>query len=270
VEAKSVTERLTVEQIREYWRQQAQQYGQSPSSSWSDHSVIEMEIRNISQWLKEGDRVLDVGCANGYSTVRFAAEQKIDIRGVDYIPEMIEIARQRLKEIEIGLPSIVHFGIGDITSLNETAGFYDKVIVTRVIINLGEWSFQLKGLHECCRVLKQGGLLLLSEATLQGWQKMNQFRREWGLIDIPMPAFNLYLDRDKVVEEMSNKLELIELSNFSSTYYVGTRILKPLIVKVLGSDVNVANPDMEWNRWFSELPSWGDYGTQNLFVFRKR
>jgi hypothetical protein len=26
---------------------------------------------------------------------------------------------------------------------------------------------------------------------------------------------------------------------------------------------------MEWNRWFAQLPAWGDYGTQKLFVFRK-
>jgi hypothetical protein len=32
----------------------------------------------------------------------------------------------------------------------------------------------------------------------------------------------------------------------------------------------VADPEIEWNRFFSQLPEWGDYGTQKLFVFRKR
>ena len=265
-----MTNRLTIEQIREYWRQQAQKYGQSPSSSWSDHPIIEMEIKNILQWLKEGDQVLDVGCANGYSTVQFASQKQICIRGVDYIPQMIENARQRLKEIGNKLIGTADFNVGDITALNEATNSYDKVIVIRVIINLGEWSLQLKGLRECCRVLKRGGLLLLSEATVEGWQNMNQFRREWGLPDIPMPPFNLYLDREQVIEEMSNELELIQIYNFSSTYYVATRILKPLFIKALGVNVDAANPDMDWNRWFSELPSWGDYGTQNLFIFRKK
>ena len=26
----------------------------------------------------------------------------------------------------------------------------------------------------------------------------------------------------------------------------------------------------EWNRWFAQIPAAGDYGTQKLFVFRKR
>jgi hypothetical protein len=62
----------------------------------------------------------------------------------------------------------------------------------------------------------------------------------------------------------------MDIVNFASTYYVGTRVLKPLLNQALGSVVDVANPNMEWNRWFSQLPASGDYGTQKLFVFRKR
>jgi hypothetical protein len=47
--------------------------------------------------------------------------------------------------------------------------------------------------------LKTGGTLLLSEATIQGWQRLNQFRREWALPDIPMPPFNRYLDENQVI-----------------------------------------------------------------------
>jgi hypothetical protein len=120
------------------------------------------------------------------------------------------------------------------------------------------------------RMVKPGGLLLLSEATLQGWQKMNHFRNEWGLADIPMPPFNQYLDEDQVIETMRPEMELVKLDNFASSYYVGTRVLKPLLSQLLGGKVNAAAPDMEWNRWFSQLPSAGDYGTQKLFIFRKK
>ena len=69
-------------------------------------------------------------------------------------------------------------------------------IVFLVLINLGHWDRQLSGLRECIRVLKSGGLLLLSEATLQRWCRLNALRAEWGLEDIPMPPFNQYLDQD--------------------------------------------------------------------------
>ena len=85
-----------------------------------------------------------------------------------------------------------------------------------------------------------------------------------------MPPFNRYLDQEDVCKAVASRLELVDLVNFASTYYVGTRVIKPLLAQVLGAAVNVANPEMEWNRWFAQLPAWGDYGTQKLFVFRKR
>ena len=39
-----------------------------------------------------------------------------------------------------------------------------------------------------------------------------------------MPAFNTYLDEQKVIEFMAGELELVELVNFASTYFVGTRL----------------------------------------------
>jgi ubiquinone/menaquinone biosynthesis C-methylase UbiE len=261
--------KLDLEQIRSFWTQQAKEHGQAPSASWSDRMVIEMEIREIVKRLSDGDRILDVGCANGFSTVRFAAQRKAHVRGVDYIPEMVEEARRRLSNLPNPLQGAVEFAQGDVTAMAEPPEAYDKVVAIRVIINLGNWPHQFQGLRECARVLKRGGLLLLSEATLQGWERLNQFRREWKLPDIPMPAFNQYLDEQKVIEAVSGFLKLLELSNFASTYYVGTRVLKPLLNQALGGVVDVADPEMEWNRWFSELPASGDYGTQKLFVFQK-
>lgn len=85
-----------------------------------------------------------------------------------------------------------------------------------------------------------------------------------------MPAFNLYLDQDQVIDAAREFAELVEVSHFASTYYVGTRVIKPLLSEALGARVNVADPLAEWNRWCAQLPAFGDYGVQRLFVFRKR
>jgi len=260
---------LTPGEVYEYWNRQAHEHGQSPSASWSDHHVIEMEIAEISKHLGDGDRVLDVGCANGYSSVQFAGIRRINLRGVDYVPKMIEEARGRLEGMKGRLVGSVEFEVGDITELTEPTNFYDKVVVVRVLINLGHWERQLKGLRECIRVLNPGGLLLLSEATLQGWQRLNALRAEWGLEGIPMPPFNQYVDQNQVIASIRSEAELLELSNFASTYYVGTRVLKPLLAQITHAPVSVGDPNAEWNRWFSQLPPGGDYGTQKLFLFRK-
>lgn len=259
-----------LEAIRSFWSQQATQHKLSHEASWSDLPVIEMEIREITGLLHDGDQVLDVGCANGFSTLAFATNKQISIRGLDYLPEMIDQAQAQLATRADQVEDRVSFAVGDITDIPEPDHRYDKVIVIRVCINLADWNRQAKALAEVTRVLKPGGLLLLSEATLQGWQQLNSFRNEWGLSDIPMPSFNLYLDESKVVQEVEESLELVEIRNFASSYYVGTRVFKPLLAKALANESRVADPLMHWNRWFSELPAAGEYGTQKLFVFRKR
>jgi len=261
--------RLNQSEVYDHWTNQAREHGQSPSVSWSDHRVIEMEISEISKYLANGDKVLDAGCANGYSSIQFACARRIQLRGLDYVPEMIEQAKLRLRTAQSDLAGSVEFDVGDITQMNEPSDHYDKVIVVRVLINLGNWERQLAGLGEAIRVLKPGGLLLLSEATLQGWRRLNALREEWGMEHIPMPEFNQYLDQEKVIAAVSGDAKLLELSNFASTYYVGTRVFKPLIAKATKAPVDIADPNAEWNRWFSLLPPAGDYGTQKLFVFRK-
>jgi ubiquinone/menaquinone biosynthesis C-methylase UbiE len=265
-----MNERLTPEQIREYWSRQAATHGSSPSASWSDVWAIDLEIREIAKRLANGDHVLDVGCGNGYSAVQLAATAAVSIRGIDYVPAMIEQARARAAAVATRLAGQVQFAVGDLTALDEPINAYDKVIAVRVLINLGDWSTQRAALLACSRVVKPGGLLLLSEATLQGWEKLNAFREEWQLPRIPMPSFNTYLDEGRVVEALAPACDFAELVNFSSTYFVATRVLKPLLDQALGGRVDVAAPDVQWNRWWSQWPAYGDYGTQKLFVFRKR
>jgi len=265
-----MTERYSLEAIRDFWTSQALQHGQSPNASWSDRMVIELEIQELSKYIVDGDNVLDIGCANGYSTVRLALNRRISILGLDYVPQMIEHARSRLTTEPAVEAGKVRFDVGDITALNQPDGMFDKVIVSRVLINLCSPEHQAKGLSEALRMLKPGGTLLLSEAILQGWQRLNLFRREWGLPDIPMPPFNLYLDEDRIVEAAREHADLVGISHFSSSYYVFTRVLKPLLIEALGRKIDVADPAMEWNRFAAQLPASGDYGVQRLLIFRKR
>jgi ubiquinone/menaquinone biosynthesis C-methylase UbiE len=211
------TARLSAEEIRDFWHAQATQHGISPAASWSDTPVIDLEIAEILGRLSDGDRVLDVGCANGYSTLQWAAARRLSIRGLDYVPEMIAHAHNNLASVAPTLGSTVEFDVGNILALEEPPNHYDKVVVVRVLINLHNWHNQRAALHQCARVLRPGGLLLLSEATSQGWQRLNAFRREWGLDDVPMPPFNYYVDEERLIAEAQDTLELVEVRPFAST-----------------------------------------------------
>lgn len=258
--------KFSLDQIGAYWGDQARSHGTDPVASWSDLPMMDLEIRIIGAYLDPGDQVLDVGCANGSSTIRYAREREVHIKGVDRVPEMIDQAIANLGQDPTIPSDRVSFSVGNALALDEPSGAYDKLITTRMLINLGEWEHQERALHELARVVRPGGLLLLSEATIQGFDEMNAARTEWGLPEIPLKAFNFYLDEDRVLDAVQPFTSSVELIDFSSSYYFGTRVLKPLLMKALGVDVPT---DSRWNRLFSEIPSWGRMGTERLFVLRR-
>ncbi len=265
-----IEERWTPEMIRNFWTKQAMYHSTSPSASWSDVRVMEVEVREISSLLRDGDSVLDVGCANGWSTIQLAIHRAINVVGIDYIKSMVDSAHQTLRGLKKPVGGSIDFEQGNILALRFPSDSFDKVVCVRVIINLGDWHTQSRGMRECVRVLRSGGTLLLSEATVDGWSRLNAMRGEWGLPPIPMPPFNTYLNQRQVVDLLSDQCDLVEVRDFASTYFVGTRVLKPLMAKLAGLEELVADPMCEFNRWMSAAPAWGDYGTQKLFIFRKR
>jgi ubiquinone/menaquinone biosynthesis C-methylase UbiE len=259
------TNRCSPEEVHAFWTGEAARHGLSPSASWSDHPMIELEIQTIGPHVA-GERTLDVGCANGYSSIRFAGDYGGHVLGVDYVEEMISNAQERRAQLSRPLRDRVEFRVGDARALDLEDDSFDRVVSTRVMINLSGWEEQAAGLGECLRVLRPGGLLLLSEATVGGWSRLNALRKEWGLEGIPMPPFNSYLEESKVIELLSPRADLVAVEDFASSYYVATRFLKPLLARGYdgGVSVDVADPQAEFNRWASRLPAAGDYGTQKL------
>jgi SAM-dependent methyltransferase len=261
---------MPVEQIFEHWSSQAERHGQDPASSWSDWRAIELEIEAISAHLGAGLVVLDAGCGSGYSSARYAAVYDSHVTGIDYVPQMIEHARDRTADLPSNVAARLEFRTGDVRNLDFADRTFDRVIATRAVINLGTRPEQTKALGEFGRVLRPGGLLLLSDATIQGLERLNALRAEWGLPAIPEPAFNLYLDETELESSAGTELELDAVENFASSYFVATRVLKPLLAKAADTEVDVADPGAEFNRWAAQLTAAGDYGTQKLFVFRRR
>jgi len=257
--------------IAAYWAAQAEQHGLDPASSWSDVRAIELEIASISRYVEAGMDVLDAGCATGYSTVRFARADGVHVLGVDYTEQMIALARERQAATPGEIAARLEFRVGDVRTLvdiPETS--FDIVVTTRVLINLGTSAEQAAAIHSLGRRVRPGGLLLLSEATIEGWQRLNALRREWGLSDIGMPSFNLYLEESAVATAAGADFVLEGIENFASTYLVATRVLKPLLARSAVHEVDVGDPNAEFNRWASLLPTAGDYGAQKLFVLRRR
>jgi SAM-dependent methyltransferase len=217
---------MTKDHIKEYWESQASIHGDSHWASWGDNWMIDLEINTISKYIKNGDRVLDIGCANGYSTFKQAELHKLSsIDGVDFSKNMIAHAKKQKKNLSCN----INFNEGDIRKLEFQDNTFDIVYTTRVLINLPTWEQQMKAISECIRVVKPNGIVILSEGFWEPLMLLNAMRSLKNLPPLVEHDFNRYLKLSILEKHLESLNVSYEIEDFSSIYYLGSRFLRDLV-----------------------------------------
>lgn len=252
--------------IYQYWENNARKHGTSHVVSWGDINMINLEIETISKYIKKGDRLLDAGCANGYSTLRYISRKPELIRAFDYSPSMINAAIKNLNSVRTRIP--VNFYRADIRDIQEPDNYFDISITTRVLINLPGWKLQKKAVDEMIRVTKRGGLILFSEAFIGGLRKINKLRSMFSLPPLSSPVFNKYIDEDLFFGYIRNKGLKCEVINFSSLYYIGSRVIREAYIDK-GEKASYKHFINDFFLSLERKKDKQDFGIQKLFVVKK-
>jgi len=112
--------------------------------------------RKAVRWsgAKEGDRVLD--CATGTGDLAIAFRKAVgasgSVIGTDFVPEMLDVAREKASGIA--------FEVADVTRLPYDDGSFDVASISFGIRNVND---PRKGLAEMTRTLRSGGRLIVLE-----------------------------------------------------------------------------------------------------------
>jgi ubiquinone/menaquinone biosynthesis C-methylase UbiE len=252
--------------IKQKWEDSAEMHKESHWASWGDKFAISLEIENISKFIKDGDNVLDVGCANGFATFEQFEKKKITIHGVDFSEKMISYANEQ-KEIK-GIDNQIVFTVGDVRTLDFEDNFFDLTYTTRVIINLPYWEEQIQGIFECIRVTKKGGIIILSEAFWEPLVLLNSMRTIKKLTPLVEHDFNRYIKKGKLEKLLNNAHLEFEIIDFSSVYYLGSRFLRELVTNV-DDYPGYTNPINEIFYNIEKKYSGGDFGIQQAYVIYK-
>jgi ubiquinone/menaquinone biosynthesis C-methylase UbiE len=257
-----------MDHTKAHWDQNARQYAGSHWASWGDEFAIELEIDTIARYIPPGSRVLDAGCANGFSTIaqyrRHAGS--VSITGVDYSELMIRNAREAVDRQ--GLSDRIDFLVGDVAALAFPSGHFDVVYTTRVLINLPTWERQLAGIDECLRVVRRGGIVVLCEAFWEPLVLLNALRALRQLPALVEHDFNRYLKKGALEAALTERRLEFENVDFSSVYYLGSRFLRELVTNPADYP-GYSNPI---NKHFFELEqqfSGGGFGIQQAYVIRR-
>lgn len=253
--------------IKEYWESQGAAHGDSHWASWGDNWMIDLEIETIGKYIKDGDSVLDIGCANGFATFRQAETHKLkSITGVDFASNMVSAAKKSKQENCIS--ERVSFQQGDVRKLQFPDNSFDVAYTTRVLINLPTWQQQMQGIAECLRVVKSNGTVVLSEGFWEPLMLLNAIRSLKQLPPLVEHDFNRYLKLN-VLEDYLKSLGLnYRIEDFSSIYYLGSRFLRDLVTDT-SAYPGFTNPV---NKLFFEIEksfSGGGFGVQQAIIIKK-
>ena len=234
-----------------------------------DIHLRELEIETISSHLQAGKKTLDMGCGNGYSTIRYAQQVDANFTGMDYTQEMVDAAG----EMETGeLKGRIEFKQGDICDIPLPDESYDIVTTSRVIIALPQedWEVQKKAISEMHRILKPGGEYLMMESSEQGLQRLNDAREMFGLYRIPTnPKWSdLKFDEEKLIPYLEDLFEIIEVKRFGMYYFIG-RVIHPLLVAP--EEPKYDNPiNMVAYQIAQKIPNFRDMGALVFYRLRKK
>jgi ubiquinone/menaquinone biosynthesis C-methylase UbiE len=121
--------------------------------------------------IKQGDKVLEIGCGTGLFTEKVFNETKAEIIATDLSEDLLEVARKK------GLP--ITFKAEDAMRLSFDNESFDVVFGSSILHHL---DFE-KSLNEIYRVLKPGGRLVFAEPNMINPQILVQknvgFIKEW-------------------------------------------------------------------------------------------
>jgi ubiquinone/menaquinone biosynthesis C-methylase UbiE len=197
----------------------------------SDYHLRELEIDLGLESIRDGDKVLDVGCGLGVALRVYARARAIEAHGIDYAENMVEGAKQRLAEAAPDLR--VDFRQASVTQLPYDDASFDVVTSHRCLMALLDWDLQQQALVELHRVLKPGGTLVLMEGTFDGLERLNFYRRQFGLDEIEAGGrdrlLTLKFHERELLDFVAPHYELVRTQRFGMYYFL-TRIVQPLLV----------------------------------------
>ena len=142
-----------LEKTRQDYNQIAEDFSRTRWNIWSEFNIFR-------DFIKNGDKILDVGCGNG-RLLEILKDKKVNYTGVDVSEKLLEIAKKKYPQNE--------FLVANNLNLPFLDNNFDKVFSVAVLHTIPSEDLRKKAISELKRVLKPGGLLFITVWDI--WRK---------------------------------------------------------------------------------------------------
>jgi len=145
------------------------------------------EFESLAPYIKEGTKILDIGCGNGrlydYISSKFKVQSSKYI-GVDQSEELIKIACKNYPD--------VNFQVADVFDLPFRDREFDVAAGIAFLHHIPSRELRVKCLKEIYRVLKPGGILFLTNWNLWPFDFAQGLRQWRALKKYKLPFFDFF------------------------------------------------------------------------------
>lgn len=151
------------------WDQQAQGWNKRSMNMWEKGSRKDI-APFLKRHLQEGSKLLDVGCGDGYGSLKLAKDG-FEVTGIDISRNMIAFAKDQVKQEQ------ADFRKADVNDLPFEDGYFDGMMA----INVLEWTeYPYHVLGELKRIVKKGGMLCFGILGPTAGPRINSYQRLYG------------------------------------------------------------------------------------------
>jgi ubiquinone/menaquinone biosynthesis C-methylase UbiE len=150
------------------------------------HRLLELVVK-LSK-VKDGDRVLDIGCGTGLLSLKFLEAADCRVSAVDTSQAMLDIFRQKIDTLALG--ERVACSSGDAASLRFARNSFDVIASTVTLHHVKDKAPMIRRIFD---ILKPGGRFLIGDLDLDTTGKLTDVERLRRIMDYLKEELSLVL-----------------------------------------------------------------------------
>ncbi len=141
---------------KDWFKDWSNEYDNTLGKVQRHHKLLDLVVD--SSGVKDGDKVLDIGCGTGLLSLKFLEKVDCLIYGIDSSPEMLEIFKGKIKELN--LSNKISLELEDAENIDFEDEEFDIIASTVTLHHMKDKYPAIKKIYE---LLKAGGKFVLGD-----------------------------------------------------------------------------------------------------------